>query len=90
MNRPRACPAEADWAHEIKLDGYLQLRVEVARAALPDCVIDSEAVARNRDGVSDFSALQAALAEGRAPCDTAHAGPILAEYLAGVGEGRPE
>ncbi|MGH8289712.1 MAG: DNA ligase D [Steroidobacteraceae bacterium] len=39
----------------------------IARAAeaLADCVIDGEAVALNRDGVSDFSALQAALAEGR-------------------------
>jgi bifunctional non-homologous end joining protein LigD len=33
--------------------------------ALADCVIDGEAVALNRDGVSDFSALQSALAEGR-------------------------
>lgn len=39
----------------------------IARAAetLPDCMIDGEAVALNRDGVSDFSALQAALAQGR-------------------------
>ncbi|HVS77220.1 MAG TPA: DNA ligase D, partial [Steroidobacteraceae bacterium] len=39
----------------------------IARAAeaLPDCILDGEAVALNRDGVSDFSALQAALAEGR-------------------------
>ena len=39
----------------------------IARAAeaLPDCVIDGEAVALNSNGVSDFSALQAALAEGR-------------------------
>ena len=39
----------------------------IARAAeaLPDCLIDGEAVALNREGVSDFSALQAALAEGR-------------------------
>ena len=39
----------------------------IARAAeaLPDCLIDGEAVALNRAGVSDFSALQAALSEGR-------------------------
>ncbi|HEY2036602.1 MAG TPA: DNA ligase D [Steroidobacteraceae bacterium] len=39
----------------------------IARAAeaLPDCMIDGEAVALNGKGVSDFSALQAALAEGR-------------------------
>ena len=38
----------------------------IARAAeaLPDCLIDGEAVALNREGVSDFSALQAALSEG--------------------------
>src|SRR6185437_3977167 len=38
----------------------------IARAAgaLPDCIIDGEAVALNRQGVSDFSALQAALSEG--------------------------
>ena len=36
-----------------------------AAAALPDCLIDGEAVALNRQGVSDFSALQAALSEGR-------------------------
>ena len=39
----------------------------IARAAeaLPDCIIDGEAVALNKEGVSDFSALQAALSEGR-------------------------
>jgi bifunctional non-homologous end joining protein LigD len=39
----------------------------IARAAeaLPDCVIDGEAVALSREGVSDFSALQSALAAGR-------------------------
>ncbi|HEX8758263.1 MAG TPA: DNA ligase D [Steroidobacteraceae bacterium] len=36
-----------------------------AAAALPDCIIDGEAVALNDAGVSDFSALQAALSEGR-------------------------
>jgi bifunctional non-homologous end joining protein LigD len=36
-----------------------------AASALPDCLIDGEAVALNRQGVSDFSALQAALSEGR-------------------------
>ena len=38
----------------------------IARAAqaLPDCLIDGEAVALNREGVSDFSALQAALSAG--------------------------
>ena len=36
-----------------------------AAEALPDCLIDGEAVALNREGVSDFSALQAALSEGR-------------------------
>jgi bifunctional non-homologous end joining protein LigD len=36
-----------------------------AAAALPDCVIDGEAVALNGEGVSDFSALQAAFAAGR-------------------------
>ena len=35
-----------------------------AAAALPDCIIDGEAVALNHQGVSDFSALQAALSEG--------------------------
>lgn len=39
----------------------------IARAAeaLPDCILDGEAVALNQQGVSDFSALQSALAEGR-------------------------
>ncbi|HET9105606.1 MAG TPA: DNA ligase D [Steroidobacteraceae bacterium] len=39
----------------------------IARAAeaLPDCILDGEAVALNPQGVSDFSALQGALAEGR-------------------------
>ncbi|MGH8294596.1 MAG: DNA ligase D [Steroidobacteraceae bacterium] len=39
----------------------------IARAAerLPDCIIDGEAVALDRNGVSDFSALQSALAQGR-------------------------
>ena len=39
----------------------------IARAAeaLPDCILDGEAVALNRNGVSDFSALQAALAQDR-------------------------
>jgi bifunctional non-homologous end joining protein LigD len=32
---------------------------------LPDCMIDGEACALNRDGVPNFSALQAALSEGR-------------------------
>ncbi|HEX3843398.1 MAG TPA: DNA ligase D [Steroidobacteraceae bacterium] len=35
-----------------------------AAQALPDCILDGEAVALNHSGVSDFSALQAALAEG--------------------------
>jgi len=39
--------------------------IAVAAAALPDCLIDGEAVALNHQGVSDFSALQAALSEGR-------------------------
>jgi bifunctional non-homologous end joining protein LigD len=34
-------------------------------AALPDCLIDGEAVALDRRGVPDFGALQAALSEGR-------------------------
>jgi bifunctional non-homologous end joining protein LigD len=81
-------PADAGWAHEIKLDGYrLQLRVQdghvvlktrkgldwtdkfgsIAAAAqdLPDCILDGEAVALNSKGEPDFSALQAALSEGR-------------------------
>ncbi|MFO1079855.1 MAG: DNA ligase D [Reyranellaceae bacterium] len=33
--------------------------------ALPDCLIDGEAVALDKDGVPDFSALQAALSDGR-------------------------
>ncbi|MBW4050240.1 MAG: DNA ligase D, partial [Proteobacteria bacterium] len=39
----------------------------IARAAeaLPDCILDGEAVALNKQGVSDFSALQGALAQGR-------------------------
>jgi bifunctional non-homologous end joining protein LigD len=39
----------------------------IARAAqaLPDCILDGEAVALNAQGVSDFSALQGALAQGR-------------------------
>ena len=39
----------------------------IARAAeaLPDCILDGEAVALNKQGVSDFSALQSALAQGR-------------------------
>jgi len=39
----------------------------IARAAeaLPDCILDGEAVALNHSGVSDFSALQAALSEDR-------------------------
>jgi bifunctional non-homologous end joining protein LigD len=39
----------------------------IARAAeaLPDCMIDGEAVALNSKGVSDFSALQAALSDAR-------------------------
>ncbi|MGH8303936.1 MAG: non-homologous end-joining DNA ligase, partial [Steroidobacteraceae bacterium] len=36
-----------------------------AAEALPDCILDGEVVALNREGVSDFSALQAALSEGR-------------------------
>jgi len=38
----------------------------IGRAAevLPDCMIDGEAVALNKDGVPDFAALQAALSEG--------------------------
>jgi bifunctional non-homologous end joining protein LigD len=39
----------------------------IAKAAqgLPDCILDGEAVALNPRGVPDFSALQAALSEGR-------------------------
>jgi bifunctional non-homologous end joining protein LigD len=39
----------------------------IARAAetLPDCILDGEAVALNKQGISDFSALQGALAQGR-------------------------
>ncbi|MDB6092036.1 MAG: dependent ligase [Gammaproteobacteria bacterium] len=39
----------------------------IAQAArsLPDCIIDGEAVALNRHGAPDFSALQTALSEGR-------------------------
>jgi len=38
----------------------------IAKAAksLPDCIIDGEIVALNKDGTPDFSVLQAALAEG--------------------------
>ncbi|HEX5459869.1 MAG TPA: DNA ligase D [Steroidobacteraceae bacterium] len=36
-----------------------------AAEALPDCILDGEAVALNHNGVSDFSALQAALADDR-------------------------
>jgi bifunctional non-homologous end joining protein LigD len=47
-----------DWTHRF---------ASIARAAeaLPDCIIDGEAVALDREGVSDFSALQSALSEGR-------------------------
>jgi len=37
-----------------------------AAKALPDCIIDGEIVALNKDGTPDFSVLQAALAEGEA------------------------
>ena len=33
--------------------------------ALPDCLLDGEIVALNKDGVSDFGALQAALSDGK-------------------------
>ena len=36
-----------------------------AAAGLPDCIIDGEVVALDHDGVTDFSALQAAISEGR-------------------------
>ena len=35
-----------------------------AAAALPDCIVDGEIVALDRDGVTDFAALQAALSDG--------------------------
>jgi bifunctional non-homologous end joining protein LigD len=81
-------PAGANWAHEVKFDGYrLQMRVEKGRAVLrtrkgldwtakfpeiaadgsqlPDCLIDGEICALDKDGVSDFGALQLALSEGK-------------------------
>jgi len=81
-------PNTAEWAHEIKFDGYrMQLRVEagnavlrtrkgldwtrkfgaIARAAetLPDCILDGEIVAMDKNGAPDFSALQAALSDGK-------------------------
>ncbi|HEX3429818.1 MAG TPA: DNA ligase D [Rhizomicrobium sp.] len=81
-------PSGAQWAHEVKFDGYrMQLRVEngaaamrtrkgldwtekfkaIARAAakLPDCIMDGEVVALDKNGVPDFGALQAALSEGK-------------------------
>jgi bifunctional non-homologous end joining protein LigD len=40
--------------------------IAAAGRALGNCIIDGEVVALDRNGASDFSALQAALAEGRA------------------------
>jgi bifunctional non-homologous end joining protein LigD len=85
VDRP---PTEADWVHEVKLDGYrMQTRVADGEAvmrtrkeldwtdrfqaiadaagALPDCIMDGEVVALDRNGAPDFPALQAALSEGR-------------------------
>ncbi len=39
--------------------------IATAAAGLPDCILDGEAVALNSQGAPDFSALQAALSEGR-------------------------
>ena len=36
-----------------------------AGRGLPDCIIDGEVVALDRNGAPDFAALQAALSEGR-------------------------
>ena len=47
-----------DWTSKFKA-------IASAAVALPDCVIDGEVVALNTHGVPDFSALQAALSEGR-------------------------
>lgn len=81
-------PSGADWAHEIKFDGYrMQLRVVGGKAtlktrkgldwsarfpeivaegrALPDCMIDGEAVALDTEGAPDFAGLQAALSSGK-------------------------
>ncbi len=39
--------------------------IATAAGHLPDCIVDGEAVALNAQGAPDFSALQAALSEGR-------------------------
>jgi bifunctional non-homologous end joining protein LigD len=39
--------------------------VAKAAAKLPDCIIDGEVVALNKNGIPDFSALQAALSDGK-------------------------
>lgn len=47
-----------DWTHKFAA-------IAAAASALPDCIIDGEAVALNEHGAPNFSALQAALSDGR-------------------------
>jgi len=81
-------PEGADWAHEIKFDGYrVQLHVQAGRctaytrsgldwsdrfpeivmaaAKLPDCILDGEICVLDKDGITDFGALQGALRDGK-------------------------
>jgi bifunctional non-homologous end joining protein LigD len=47
-----------DWTHKFKVLAH-------AGAKLPDCIIDGEICAVDKDGSPDFSALQAAIANGK-------------------------
>src|SRR5262249_23007276 len=47
-----------DWTHKFAA-------IADAARSLPDCIVDGEVVALDHNGVPDFSALQAALSEGR-------------------------
>ena len=47
-----------DWTDKFRV-------IAQAAATLPDCIIDGEVVALDANGISDFSALQAAISEGR-------------------------
>jgi bifunctional non-homologous end joining protein LigD len=47
-----------DWTHKFK-------EIAADAATLPDCIVDGEAVALDKDGAPDFPALQAALSSGK-------------------------